>query len=55
MGRLRDAVVGRLGDQMMGRSGEVPGTSLIHVFLNSTHKHIKLTLTGYSSLYSELY
>ena len=42
MGRLRNTVVGRLGDQMMGRSGEVPGTSLIHVFLNSTHKHSEL-------------
>ena len=26
-GRLRDPVTGRPGDQMMGRSGDVPGTS----------------------------
>ena len=31
-GRLRDPVAGRPGDQMMGRSGDVPGTSVIHVF-----------------------
>ena len=51
IGRLRDSVVGRPGDQMMGHSGDV------HVghtcFLNSTHKYIKLTLTGYSRLYNE--
>ena len=39
-------------DQMMGRR-DVRGTSVKHVFLNSTHKRIKLTLTGYSRLYSE--
>ena len=54
MGRLWDPVAGRLGAQMMGRSGDVRGTSVIHVFLNLTHKHIKLTLTGYSRLYNEL-
>ena len=54
MGRLRDQVGGRLVDQMMGRSGDVSGTSVIHVFLNSSQKHIKLTLTGYSRLYREL-
>ena len=54
MGHLRDPVVGRPRDQMMGRSGDVPGTSVIHVFFNSTQKHIKLTLIGYSRLYSEL-
>ena len=32
MGRLRDPVAGHPGDQMMGRSGDVPGTSVIHVF-----------------------
>ena len=48
-GRVRDPVTGRPGDQMMGRSGDIPGTSEIHVLLNATHKHIKLTLTGYSS------
>ena len=44
-GRLQDLVTGRPGDQMMGHSrGDVGQTC----FLNSTHKHIKLTLTGYS-------
>ena len=32
MGHLQDPVVGRPGDQMMGRSGDVPGTPVIHVF-----------------------
>ena len=31
-GRLRDPVAGRLADQMMGRSGDVRGTSVIYVF-----------------------
>ena len=31
-GRLRDPIAGRPGDQMMGRSGEVSGTSVIYVF-----------------------
>ena len=31
-GRLRDPVAGRPGDQMMGRSGDVPGMSVMHVF-----------------------
>ena len=31
-GRLRDPVLGRPGDQIMGRSGDIPGTSIIHVF-----------------------
>ena len=56
-GRLRDPVARRPEDQMMGRSGDVLGTSAgrpSYMFLNSTHKHIKLTLTGYSRLYSEL-
>ena len=52
-GCLRDPVAGTPGDQIMGRSGDVRGTSVMHVFLSSTHKHIKLTLTGYSRLYSE--
>ena len=30
--RLQDPVAGRPGDQMMGRSGDVLGTSVIHVF-----------------------
>ena len=39
-GRLQDPVEGSAGDQIMGRSGHVPATSVIHVFLNSTQKHI---------------
>ena len=39
-------------DQTIGRSVDVHRTSIIHV-LNSTHKHIKLTLTGCSRLYGE--
>ena len=39
-GRLQDPVAGRPLDQMMGRSGDVAGTSVIHVFKNSTQKHI---------------
>ena len=31
-GRLRDPVAERPGDQMMGRSGNVRGTSVIYVF-----------------------
>ena len=31
-GRLRDPVAGRPRDQMMGRSGDVRGTLVIHVF-----------------------
>ena len=36
--RLRDPVAGRPGDQMMGRSGDIPGTLVI--YLNSAQKHI---------------
>ena len=32
MGRLRDPVAGRPGDQMMRSSGDVPGTLVIHFF-----------------------
>ena len=46
--RLWDSVVGPPGDQMMGRSGDVTHTCS----LNPTHKQIKLTLAGYSRLYS---
>ena len=53
MGHLGDPVAGRSGDQMMGRSGDVRGTSVMHV-LNPAQKYIKLTLTGYLGLYSEL-
>ena len=35
---------------MMGRSRDVRGTSDKPVFINSTDKHIKFTLTGYSRL-----
>ena len=52
-GRLRDPVKGCPRDQMMGRSGDVRGTSVMHV-LNPAQKYIKLTLTGYLGLYSEL-
>ena len=45
-GRLRDQVAGRYGDQIIERSKDVQR-------LNSYQKHIKLTLTGYSRLYSE--
>ena len=31
-GRLRDPVAGRLGDQIIGRSKDVHGTSVIYVF-----------------------
>ena len=31
-GGLRDLVAGRPVEQMMGRSGEVRGTSVVHVF-----------------------
>ena len=44
---------GRPEDQIMRRSRDVRAASVKHVFLNSTHKHIKLTLTGYSRLHSE--
>ena len=45
-GRLWDPTAGHPGDQIMGRSRDVSQTC----FLNSTHKYIKLTLTGYSRL-----
>ena len=32
MGRLRDSIAGRPGNQIMGHYGEVPGTSVKHVF-----------------------
>ena len=48
-GCLQDPVARRPGGQMMARSGDARGTSVIYFFLNSTEKHIKLTLTGYSS------
>ena len=32
MGRLRDPVEGRPRDQMMGRSGDVCGASVINIF-----------------------
>ena len=45
-GTSTDIVAGRPGNQMMGRSADVRRTSVILVFLNSSQKHIKLTLTG---------
>ena len=49
-GRLRDPIAGHPGEQMMEHSRDVSHTC----FLNSTQKHSKLALTGYSRLYSEL-
>ena len=51
-GLLWDPFARRPGEQMMARSGvwDVGHT----YFSNSTHKRIKLTLTGYSRLYSDL-
>ena len=49
--RLRDPVARRPGDQMIRRSGDVRGLLVIYVFKIQL---IKLTLTGYSRLYSEL-
>ena len=43
-GHLWDPVAGCPGDQLMGCSRDTSHTC----FLNSTCKHIKLTLTGYS-------
>ena len=51
---LRDPVAGRPGGQMMGRSADVRGTSVIHVIFKFNSEIYKLTLTGYSRLYSEL-
>ena len=51
MGRPRNPVAGHPEDQIMGRLGDV-----CHIrSLNSTQKHIKLTLSGYSRLNSELW
>ena len=52
-GRLWDQVAGRSGDQIMGCSRHVRGTLVKYVFFKSTHKHIKLTLAGFSRLYNE--
>ena len=45
--RLQVPVAEFLGDQIMGQSRDAHGT-LVKMFLNSTQKLIKLTLTGYS-------
>ena len=45
-GRVREPVAGCPGDQIIARSGDIPVTLVIHVFLNSAHKHIKVTLKG---------
>ena len=50
MGHLQDPIVGRSGDQIMGHSRDVPRMLVKQCFLNSTHKYIKLALTGYSRL-----
>ena len=53
--RLREPVTGYPQDQMIGGSGNVRGTYVIDVFFfNSTQKHVKLTFTDYSRLYSGL-
>ena len=41
MGHLGDSVAGRSGDQMMERSGDFRGTSVMHV-LNPAQKHTKV-------------
>ena len=38
-GRLRDPVARRPGDKMMGRSGDVRGTSVINVFKFNSQTH----------------
>ena len=43
-GRVRDPVTGRPGDQMMRRSWGRPRDVGYICFLNSTQKHVKLTL-----------
>ena len=43
-GRVRDPVTGRPGDQMIGRSWGRPRDVGHICFLNSTQKHVKLTL-----------
>ena len=53
-GRLREPVTGYPEDQMIGGSGNVLGTCVIDLFFNSTQKHVKLTFTDYSRLYSGL-
>ena len=52
MGRQRHPVAGRIREQMMVVLGMSAGDRS-NIFLNSTHKHIKLSLTGYLRLYSE--
>ena len=46
--RLRVPVGGRLGDQIMRRSRDAHRKLVKMFFLDSSHKQIKLTLTGYS-------
>ena len=41
-GRLQDPVAGSPGDQMMGRSGDVRGTSVIYVFKIQFRKILNL-------------
>ena len=41
-GRLQGPVAGRPGDQMMGRSGSVRGTSVIYVFEIQLRNILKL-------------
>ena len=53
-GRLQDPVAGRPGEQMMGRLGTSAGRRSYMFFKSNTQKHIKLILTCYPRLYSEL-
>ena len=53
-GRLRDPAAGSVGDQMIGRSGDMCWGNDGTCFLNPTQNYIKLILTGYLRLYSEL-
>ena len=54
MGRLRDPVAGRPGDQIMGRSGDVSGTSVIHVFIQVTQDIlVNCSSKNFSEQYSD--
>ena len=54
-GRLRDPLERYPRDPMISQSKGVRGTPVKHVFSNLTQKHIKLILTGYSTLRSKWY
>ena len=53
-GRLGDPVAGCPGDQIMGRSGDVSGTSVIHVFIQVTQDIIvNCSSENFSEQYSD--